>query len=815
MYYDENYQDGCNEVFAASGSGGVIPDERRYGVKVIISTDGGDVTLCGYDKVQSFEIVSDLTEDDYITFGNASSKQLTLSLVDTAEWRNTDFQPKENQKIQMFLYVDDGTTTDPTQITNVMPIGTYYISEVKFTSDKYSQLTITAFDWMSSSIMNSKWKNDWDKFYAPKLEKMAQDQRYYIQVTRTFATELQKAGLSDDKFGIEREYTYGFYYGASYLNDSFNTVIKPLADNTTLTLYRDYVVKGLTRRQMTAYLAGFCCLNAFVDYSDRLVLKGFSPQTIKMYDEDIITRSLSGDPEYPVSARVVTVNPKNSKSYVMKTNDTYRYKDDKVLPGGKSLQYQSPLGYNEFGTFKITTSFGGSTVETGTYTVPDNYFTNISKRAFSNAQRATVVATTQEVDGTTETLTEDSRIKPLEIKWRGNPLVELGDVLSYETDGETFAFPVCHITMSYNGGLTMTLKSYGFNAQSTADTVENQGGSYNTIMQVASADLFTTQTLTANVVNDNGDNQVLLTKNSNGNTVLGMGRARDGGQTNIYGNKVNINAIAPTGTNPSQGITLSVYKNTNFKDRVSVTLQEDTSGNTYFRPTSSDDSNGNNLIYLGSSSRRWKELFCTDIDTSNISGDTATLTLQVQDTYKDSSGTSKTVNSSLKYYVDADGNVLVRPNANSKIYLGSNSFRFGRMYTKSLYCTDGKFETSDRKAKKEIKAIGDDYTNFVMSLKPVTYLFKDGTGRTHCGFIAQDVVDSAEKTVGDLAMYRAETTDGKYFDNQDDENLEWALNYSEIIAPLTALVQKQQKQIEKLQEKVEKLQESLKNQTKV
>lgn len=801
MYYDENYKVGCDEVFAASGSGGIIPDERRYGVKVIISTDGGDVTLCGYDKVQSFEIVSDLTEDDYITFGNASSKQLTLSLVDTAEWRNTDFQPKENQKIQMFLYVDDGITTDPTQITNVMPIGTYYISEVKSTSDKYSQLTITAFDWLSSSIMNSKWKNDWDKFRAPKLEKLEQDQRYYIRVAGTLTTELHKAGISDDKFGIEREYTYGFYYGASYLNDSFNTVIKPLADGTTLTLYRDYVVKGLTRRQMTAYLAGFCCLNAFVDYSDRLILKGFSPQTIKMYDEDIITRSLSGDPEYPVSAQVVTVNPKNSKSYVMKTDETYRYKDGKVLPGGKSLQYQSPLGYNEFGTFNITTSLGGNTVETGTYTVLDNYFTNISKRAFSNAQRAAVTAKTQEVDGKTETVTEDSRIKPLEIKWRGNPLVELGDVLSYEVDGETFAFPVCHITMSYNGGLTMTLKSYGFNAQSTTDTVENQGGSYNTVMQVASADLFTTQTLTTNVINDNGDNQVLLTKNSYGNTVLGMGRLKDGGQTNIYGSRVNIGSTSSALNSDSHGIRLKVFTNTDFSKSHSVVLYTGVNDVPWFRPDE------DNTVMFGHESYRWKALYCNQISTTNFKGSGDIAELDINYTYTDSN--KKKVNGSgyIRYYADTSGNEIVRPSSNEKIYLGSNNYRWYRVYTKSIYCTDGKFATSDRKAKEDINAIDGSFKDFVMSLKPVTYKLKKGTGkRTHCGFVAQDVSQAAKDTVGDLALYRAETKDGKKYNSSiDDSELEWVLDYEELIAPLTALVQQQQKQIDKLTEEIEKL----------
>lgn len=789
MYYDENYKVGCDEVFAASGSGGIIPDERRYGVKVIISTDGGDVTLCGYDKVQSFEIVSDLTEDDYITFGNASSKQLTLSLIDTAEWRNTDFQPKENQKIQMFLYVDDGITTDPTQITNVMPIGTYYISEVKFTSDKYSQLTITAFDWLSSSIMNSKWKNDWDKNLFPIL---ALDNIYTIDIKRTIIKELTKAGIDERKI---------YFYLASYPSIYFTDFIfddngKP-KENSTFYIYKDYITKGITRRQMIAYLAGLSSCNAYVDFSDRLRIKpltnslteygvqyGEDYGIVKIYNDNVISYSGTDKPVYPVAANIVTTNPVNNSNYVMSTKEEYWYDDNKsVISGARSIQYFSPFGFNNFGN-----------LPSSSYNVfDDNDQTNIARRTMKYLNDALSFP-----DGETTKL---HRIKPLEIKWRGNPVVELGDVLSYEVDGETFAFPVCHITMSYNGGLTMTLKSYGFNAQSTTDTVENQGGSYNTIMQVASADLFTTQTLTTNVINDNGDNQVLLTKNSYGNTVLGMGRLKDGGQTNIYGSRVNIGSTSSALNSDSHGIRLKVFTNTDFSKSHSVVLYTGVNDVPWFRPDE------DNTVMFGHESYRWKALYCNQISTTNFKGSGDIAELDINYTYTNSN--KKKVNGSgyIRYYADTSGNEVVRPSNNEKIYLGSNNYRWYRVYTKSIYCTDGKFATSDRKAKEDINAIDSSFKDFVMSLKPVTYKLKKGTGkRTHCGFVAQDVSQAAKDTVGDLALYRAETKDGKKYNSFiDDSELEWVLDYEELIAPLTALVQQQQKQIDKLTEEIEKL----------
>nr|DAE34456.1 MAG TPA: endosialidase chaperone [Caudoviricetes sp.] len=789
MYYDENYKVGCDEVFAASGSGGIIPDERRYGVKVIISTDGGDVTLCGYDKVQSFEIVSDLTEDDYITFGNASSKQLTLSLVDTAEWRNTDFQPKENQKIQMFLYVDDGITTDPTQITNVMPIGTYYISEVKSTSDKYSQLTITAFDWLSNSIMNSKWKNDWDKNLFPIL---APPTINTIDIKRTIITELTKAGIDESKI---------YFYLASYPSIYFTDFIlddngKP-KENSSFYIYKDYITKGITRRQMIAYLAGLSSCNAYVDFSDRLRIKpltnslteygvqhGEDYGIVKIYNDNVISYSSTDKPVYPVAANIVTTNPVNNSNYVMSTKEEYWYDDNKsVISGARSIQYFSPFGFNNFGN-----------LPSSSYNVfDDNDQTNIARRTMKYLNDALSFP-----DGETTKL---HRIKPLEIKWRGNPVVELGDVLSYEVDGETFAFPVCHITMNYNGGLTMTLKSYGFNAQSTTDTVENQGGSYNTIMQVASADLFTTQTLTTNVINDNGDNQVLLTKNSYGNTVLGMGRLKDGGQTNIYGSRVNIGSTSSALNSDNHGIRLKVFTNTDFSKSHSVVLYTGVNDVPWFRPDE------DNTVMFGHESYRWKALYCNQISTTNFKGSENIAELDINYTYTDSN--KKKVNGSgyIRYYADTSGNEVVRPSSNEKIYLGSNNYRWYRVYTKSIYCTDGKFATSDRKAKEDINAIDGSFKDFVMSLKPVTYKLKKGTGkRTHCGFVAQDVSQAAKDTVGDLALYRAETKDGKKYNSSiDDSELEWVLDYEELIAPLTALVQQQQKQIDKLTEEIEKL----------
>lgn len=100
-------------------------------------------------------------------------------------------------------------------------------------------------------------------------------------------------------------------------------------------------------------------------------------------------------------------------------------------------------------------------------------------------------------------------------------------------------------------------------------------------------------------------------------------------------------------------------------------------------------------------------------------------------------------------------------------------------------------------------------------MQPVTYKLKDGTGRTHMGLIAQDVAEAAKNTVGDIAACKAAVIDGdeeKYFDAKaTDDELMWSLNYSELIAPLLAVVQDQEKRIQTLERRLEEYNADIKH----
>lgn len=124
--------------------------------------------------------------------------------------------------------------------------------------------------------------------------------------------------------------------------------------------------------------------------------------------------------------------------------------------------------------------------------------------------------------------------------------------------------------------------------------------------------------------------------------------------------------------------------------------------------------------------------------------------------------------------------------------------------------------TSDKKEKSHIAYLKDDnqLEDFYMNLKPVEYKWKNNGYRTHLGFYAQDIAENANSTIGDLAMFQAVQIDKNengneiekpYDKNVDDEDLKWALNYDELIAPTVAMVQKQQQEIEELKQQIENL----------
>ncbi len=145
---------------------------------------------------------------------------------------------------------------------------------------------------------------------------------------------------------------------------------------------------------------------------------------------------------------------------------------------------------------------------------------------------------------------------------------------------------------------------------------------------------------------------------------------------------------------------------------------------------------------------------------------------------------------------------------------------------RDIYCVNGTIVVSDRNKKDNIRELDDRYIELFRFLIPVSYTFKDGTsGRTHVGFIAQDIEDAIGK-VGLTALdfvgfckdvIREPVTkvstdeDGNdihkselisILDNDGNEQYSYSLRYDEFIAIITKVVQDHDKKMERIEEKL-------------
>lgn len=103
-------------------------------------------------------------------------------------------------------------------------------------------------------------------------------------------------------------------------------------------------------------------------------------------------------------------------------------------------------------------------------------------------------------------------------------------------------------------------------------------------------------------------------------------------------------------------------------------------------------------------------------------------------------------------------------------------------------------QTSDKELKKDIESLGTESSDFIYSLRPVKYRFKENqSDRYHHGLIAQEVKES----MGDDDW-------GLYVDKniETGESGGKALRYEELIADLVATVQSQNERIAELEKKL-------------
>ena len=164
--------------------------------------------------------------------------------------------------------------------------------------------------------------------------------------------------------------------------------------------------------------------------------------------------------------------------------------------------------------------------------------------------------------------------------------------------------------------------------------------------------------------------------------------------------------------------------------------------------------------------------------------------------------------------IASDGAIAAK-DSNGDIGLGTSGNRW-----KEVFAAAPAINTSDRNYKDDIKPLTDKHLQFFMKLQPVSFLFKAGTsGRTHVGFISQDVEQTMLEcglTDLDFAGF-CKDQKIKHIINDDDTEIEepvfdengnavyiYSLRYEEFIALNTYAIQELWKELEELKDEIKR-----------
>jgi hypothetical protein len=147
-------------------------------------------------------------------------------------------------------------------------------------------------------------------------------------------------------------------------------------------------------------------------------------------------------------------------------------------------------------------------------------------------------------------------------------------------------------------------------------------------------------------------------------------------------------------------------------------------------------------------------------------------------------------------YLKFDTSHNIYPDTTNVVSLGTSSKQYKNIYGQNIY-VNGTAVSSDRRVKENIKDLEEKHLAFFKALRPVQYKFKEGdSGRTHTGFIAQEVEEAVEEagmTSQDMAVVVKDPSDRYY------------LRYEEIISVQTKVIQDLMAKVESLEARITKL----------
>ena len=179
----------------------------------------------------------------------------------------------------------------------------------------------------------------------------------------------------------------------------------------------------------------------------------------------------------------------------------------------------------------------------------------------------------------------------------------------------------------------------------------------------------------------------------------------------------------------------------------------------------------------------------------------ATLKTSAGEVFVDSSGMGMKVIGTVEPYEillrlfqptsTSSGYIAFYPATDGSIALGTSTKKWG-----DTYCRNAAWTGSDRNEKTDISYNMDDYLAVFDRLQPVTYKRIDGeSGRTHVGFIAQDV----EQAILDSGMTTMDYACVAKYLKEDGEEYGYALRYEEFIALAVLKIKKLEARIAALE----------------
>ena len=145
--------------------------------------------------------------------------------------------------------------------------------------------------------------------------------------------------------------------------------------------------------------------------------------------------------------------------------------------------------------------------------------------------------------------------------------------------------------------------------------------------------------------------------------------------------------------------------------------------------------------------------------------------------YAKSNSGQPTINMDRALYIDGglytSGGLV--PRADNTYNIGFSSARWV-----DVWAVDGTINTSDMSDKKDIKKLENSSVAFIKALKPIKFKWKKGK-REHLGFLAQEVKQAMDATIGDAGIFVDPSVGG--------EEGHQGLRYAEFISPIIDTLQ--------------------------